>query len=382
MIYLDSAATSMIKPRAVREAVVKAMTTMSSPGRGGHAPAMRAADAAYDCRCAVSDLFRVGSPEKVVFTFNATHGLNIAIHSLIGKDDKVVISGYEHNSVTRPLRLLGADVKVARSPLFDQAAAIEAFRRELPGAKAAVCTHVSNVFGYILPVEEISKMCAGYGVPFILDASQSAGGMDIDFNALGAAFMAMPGHKGLLGPQGTGVLICRDGAKPLLAGGTGSESANPLMPEYLPDRLEAGTHNVAGIAGLREGIRYIAKRGAENIRAHERLTAERLASMLRAMEGMEIFDSGDPRLQVGVLSVRFTGYNSETLASALGERGVAVRGGLHCSPEGHISAGTFDTGTVRFSVSPFTAQEEAVRAAKITAECLKSLKADEIRMRP
>ena len=255
MIYLDSAATSLLKPPSVARAASMAIRTMASPGRGGHSAAMRAADTVFACRAAAAALFHVPEPERVVFTMNATHALDIAIHSLVSPGDPVVISGYEHNSVTRPLYALGAQVRVAASPLFDPAAAVDAFRRALPGARAAVCTMVSNVFGYLLPVQEIAELCAAARVPLIVDASQAAGCVALDASALGAAFVAMPGHKGLLGPQGTGILLCFAQPEPLLYGGTGSQSMLQTMPEQLPDRLEAGTHNVPGIAGLLAGIR-------------------------------------------------------------------------------------------------------------------------------
>ena len=187
MIYLDSAATSLLKPPSVARATAMAVRTMASPGRGGHSAAMRAADTVFACREAAAELFHVPEPERVVFTMNATHALNIAIHSLVSPGDPVVISGYEHNSVTRPLHALGAQVRVAESPLFDPEAAVSAFRRALPGAKAAVCTMVSNVFGYLLPVREIAELCAAAGVPLIVDASQAAGCVAFDAAALGAA---------------------------------------------------------------------------------------------------------------------------------------------------------------------------------------------------
>ena len=191
----------------------------------------------------------------MVFTFNATHGLNIAIKTLVKPGSTVLISGYEHNAVTRPLRAIpNVTVKAAESPLFDREAALEAFRRELtPEVDAVVCTHVSNVFGFILPIESIAALCRQRGCPLVVDASQSAGCLPLSFRELGAAFIAMPGHKGLYGPQGTGLLLCGDGAEPLLEGGTGSVSLSQEMPDFLPDRLEAGTHNIAGIAGLLEG---------------------------------------------------------------------------------------------------------------------------------
>ena len=269
MIYLDNAATTMIKPEAVGRAMTDAMRRAASPGRGGHVPAMTAAEIVFRCRESASELFNVPEPERIVFTMNATHALNIAIRSLVHNGTRVLVSGYEHNSVTRPLAQLGADIAVASSAPFDRDGILKAFRERIPAAELVVCTHVSNVFGFILPVYEIAKMCRGAGVPFILDASQSAGVLEVDYQALGAAFIAMPGHKALFGPQGTGILICGTEGEPLLSGGSGSDSIPQLMPEYLPDRMEAGTHNVPGIAGLSEGISYVRSRGLRSIAAHE-----------------------------------------------------------------------------------------------------------------
>ncbi len=369
MIYLDSAATSLLKPAAVPYAVAEAIRTMASPGRGGYESAMLAADMVLDCRLALADMFCVKDPERVVLTSSATHGLNIALHSLVRPGDRVVISGYEHNAVWRPLRALGAKTDVAASELFAPEKAVEAFRRRLPGAKAAVCTQVSNVFGYILPVEQIAGLCRREGVPLIVDASQGAGAVGLDFEALGCAFAAMPGHKGLLGPQGTGVLLCGGGpALPLMAGGTGSMSAGADMPDFLPDRLEAGTHNVPGAAGLLAGVRWLAKRTLPEVLAHERELLAAFSDRLGRYGKIKQYLA--PRLsdQAGVLSVQFKNMDCEQAAARLGEMGVAVRAGLHCAPLAHRTAGTFQTGTVRFSFSPFNTLSEVLAAADAAGE--------------
>ena len=359
MIYLDSAATTLQKPAAVATASARAINNLASPGRGGHRPAMAAAETAFTCREAAARLFHVDDPERVVFTFNATHGLNIAIKTLAWPGSRVVISGYEHNAVTRPLHALGADIRVARSPLFDQEAALAAFGRELDrGADLAVCTHVSNVFGFILPIEGIAGLCRERGVPLIVDASQSAGAIPLDFAALGAAFIAMPGHKGLYGPQGTGLLLCGADPLPLLEGGTGSESKRQSMPDFLPDRLEAGTHNIAGIAGLLEGLRFLERRGVEKIAAREAALIRRLGEGLCAASGAEVFLSGDQTDQAGVLSFRLRSRDCEELGEELGRQGFALRAGLHCAPLAHETAGTLETGTLRASVSAFNTDRE------------------------
>lgn len=364
MIYLDSAATSYLKPRSVERAMVAALHHTTSPGRGGHSLAMNAAETVYRCRTEAAELFHVKEPERVVFTMNATHGLNIAIRSLVKPGDPVVISGYEHNAVTRPLQAIGAKIRVARAPLFRPEAMLEEVRRLLVGAKAMVCTHVSNVFGYVLPIREIAQLCREQGVPLIVDAAQSAGVLEVDFTQWGAAFVAMPGHKGLLGPQGTGLLLCGVEGTPLLFGGTGSQSKLQEMPAELPDRHEAGTHNVPGIAGLAAGIEYLLPRRAQVERREQALLAE-LLTLLKQNPDLELFYDHHGACQAGVLSLRSRSMDAETLAQKLSDRSVAVRAGLHCAPLAHETAGTLETGTVRLSLSPFNTIRELEAAANI-----------------
>ncbi len=373
MVYLDSAATSLLKPREVSFAVSRAMATMASPGRGCHKPAMLAADTVLDCRMLLASYFNIADPENVIFTFNATHALNIAINSLVSKGDTVVISGYEHNSVTRPIKALNADVRIAAANLFDQTSVVEAFRQALPGAKCAICTHVSNVFGFVLPIYEISKVCHAFGVPLIIDASQSAGTLPIDFTALDPAFIAMPGHKGLLGPQGTGVLLCNHEVSPILFGGTGSNSATSLMPDFLPDRLEAGTHNVAGIAGLAKGVKYVMSRPNGTILSHEKKLCAELARRLIQIPGMKIYYDYSQLSQTGVLSAQSDRISCDELAERLGKADICVRAGLHCAPLAHETVGTIESGTVRFSFSPFNTLSDVDYAAETVKKIVNSL---------
>lgn len=364
MVYLDSAATTLQKPPAVSRAAKSAMERMASPGRGGHKPAMLAAKTAFDCRQAAAELFHLDDPENVVFTLNATHALNLAIKSVVKPGDTVVISGYEHNAVTRPLQALGCRVRVARGPLFEPEAILARFKELVTEEVACVvCTHVSNVFGYVLPVEEIARLCRAKRVPFILDASQSAGVLPVHMDQLGAAFIAMPGHKGLYGPQGTGLLLCGSDreTRPLLEGGTGSLSAQQDMPEFLPDRLEAGTHNIPGIAGLLEGLRYVAsKRSGEILRHEQDLTAQAVKG-LSAIPGVTVYAAKHPETQAGVLSFTVDGMDCESVGEELGQRDIAVRAGLHCAPRAHETAGTLDSGTVRASFSDFNTPSDVRR---------------------
>ena len=371
MLYLDNAATTLIKPRAVSGEMLRALTTAASPGRGGHVAAMTAASIVYRCREAVAEMFNVPSPEQVVFTQNATHALNIAINSLAKKGDKVLVSGYEHNSVTRPLEAINCEIIIAESALFDQGAMIHEFAEKIKNVDLVVCTHVSNVFGYILPIYEIAEICRKNGVPFIVDASQSAGALPVDFQKLGARFIAMPGHKALFGPQGTGILLCAENGKVLISGGSGSDSRKQRMPDFLPDRHEAGTHNVPGIAGLFAGINYVSACGIDNIRAYEEKLIKEIAEELTRIDGIEVFYAGN-NTQCGVLSFRTAFVSCDEIGRLLSEEGVCVRSGLHCSPYAHRSAGTLETGTVRLSVSPFVTLENAHDFCRMLQKLLKS----------
>ncbi|MBQ2383524.1 MAG: aminotransferase class V-fold PLP-dependent enzyme [Oscillospiraceae bacterium] len=340
MIYLDNGATSFHKPPAVLRAVQEALRTCANPGRGSHRPAMAAAERIYDCREAASRLFGC-LPEQVVLTTSGTHGLNMAIRTLVRPGDPVVISGFEHNAVTRPLHALGAQVTVAGRKLFSPEDTLEQMEDALrKRPKALICTHVSNVFGYILPVEQIGWLCRHYGVPWILDAAQSAGSLPL----AQADFVAMPGHKGLLGPQGTGLLLCTRPPEPLLYGGTGSASLPPTMPEDLPDRGEAGTLNVPGYAGLTEGLRYLHRTGIHGMARRQQQEVRRAAAGLERL-GFTVF-SGP--CQLGTLSFLPHG-DCEEAATKLARKGIALRAGLHCAPLAHESAGTLDTGTLRIS---------------------------------
>ena len=371
MIYLDSAATTLEKPPSVPKASAWAMTHLASPGRGGHKAGMGAAELVYRVREQAAQLFHVGDPERVILTSNATHGLNVAIHSLVRPGGTVLISGYEHNAVTRPLHAIpGVKVKVAAGKLFDADEAYAAFEREIsPEVDVVICNHVSNVFGFIQPVERIAKVCRERGKSLVVDASQSAGIVPVNMEEWNAAFVAMPGHKGLYGPQGTGLLLCGADTVPLLYGGTGSLSAQQEMPDFLPDRLEAGTQNVCGAAGLLEGIRFVSHKGIERIHAHECWLAQRMMDRLAGGKGLQVFRGGQN--QSGLFSVVVDGMDCEAIAEQLARRDVAVRAGLHCAPLAHQTAGTAESGTIRFSFSAFNSAYQVDQAAIVFQNIVK-----------
>lgn len=376
MIYLDAAATTLQKPDAVRRAMIRALDSCANPGRSGHRPAMRAAETVFDCRCAAAEFFGVEQPERVIFTHNATHALNIALRSLLRRGGHAVISGYEHNSVVRPLEDLaeqGVTYTVAQMPLFCPETVCAAVEQTIrPDTCCVVLNHVSNVFGYRLPLEEVDALCARKGLYLVVDASQSAGILPLKVSSLAAAaFVCMPGHKGLYGPSGTGILLCCKDVQPysVMQGGTGSFSLETRQPELLPDGLESGTLNVIGIAGLREGLRFVSRHRAE-ICEREAALVQGLAQGLACINGCRVWQ--DATCQSGVLSFLLAGWEPETLGNWLAARGVCVRCGLHCAPLAHRSGGTLPHGTVRVSVSAFNTAQETARLLKLVEEASKS----------
>ena len=360
MIYLDHGATSFPKPPQVLLAMNKAMHSCANPGRGAYPAAMAAAETVYDCRSLAAQLFDC-QPEQVCFTANATHGLNIAIGTLVKPGDRVLVTGFEHNAVVRPLHAIGAKWIVAGRKLFDRQDTLHSWEYALSqGVDAAVFTHVSNVFGYILPVEEMAALCRRYSVPFVIDAAQSAGSLPVKLKSLGADFIAMPGHKGLLGPQGTGLLLCNGETKPLLYGGSGNQSIRRDMPDELPERLEAGTLNVPGIAGLAAGLRYLLDTGVQTIGRREH---QRLQQCVRTLQQLPVtvFAGEDQAATVSFIPQD----DCEEVAQRLSDHGIAVRAGLHCAPLAHESAGTLESGTLRISLGWNTTDRQVSSACRI-----------------
>ena len=375
MIYLDSAATTLQKPPEVLRAMRAAFEGFGGAGRSSHQAAMNAANAIYDLRETACEMFGAPSPEHVILTHNATHALNVAIKSLARPGGRVLVSGLEHNAVMRPLHTLkdrGVSCAVAKTPLFDPGAALESFRASIDGrVSLVVCTHVSNVFGAVMPVEELSRVCRDKGVPLVIDASQSAGILPIDMRELPGAILCMPGHKSLYGPQGTGLLILPEGVKltPVIEGGTGSNSLLFTMPEELPDALEAGTQNAWGAAGLLEGMRFV--RRQKDIIGHERGLLNGLLGLLDGVDGVTCHSR--PEHQTGVLSMTFGGADPEDVAAGLSDAGVAVRAGLQCAALAHQTAGTYPSGTLRVSFSAFTTQNDTRAFVRKLTDVLKKM---------
>lgn len=374
MIYLDNAATTLQKPASVWRAMAQTVGCCGNPGRSGHRAAMRAAGIVYDCRCAAAELFGLAQPEGVVFTLNATHALNIAIKSCLRSGGHAVISGYEHNSVVRPLEgMEGVTYTVARSPLFEPEAVCGAVADAITAqTRCVILSHVSNVFGFVQPVEQVDALCRERGIPLVIDASQSAGTLPLKASDLpGTAFVCMPGHKGLYGPQGSGILLCCKDIPlyTVLEGGTGSASLERRQPDFLPDALESGTLNVPGIAGLREGLRLVTNRGAEIVQREQALLSQ-AAEALGSIPGVRLWYG--PRCQCGVLSFRLEGWDPTTLGAAMAREGFCLRPGLHCAPLAHETAGTLPEGTLRAGFSLFNTAEEVtllIRQVEKLAKC-------------
>lgn len=370
MIYLDNAATSFPKPPEVAEAIADLLTHRAgNPGRSGHALAVAAQAAVADTRRLLASFLGARDPARLVFALNATDALNTALWGLLRPGDRVVTTSVEHNAVVRPLSALTErGVAVARVPcgpdgtldLADLARALEAGPTRL-----VAMTHASNVCGTILPVREAARLAHRHGAFILVDAAQTAGVLPIDVTEMGIDLLAFPGHKGLLGPTGTGGLYVSPDVHlaPVRQGGTGTRSEEERHPETLPEALEAGTVNTVGIAGLGAGLRALQARGRERVEAHEAALATRLLAGLGEIPGVRVHGTGDPRRQVAVISITVAGWEPVDLGAALDSAfGIAVRPGLHCAPAAHRTLGTFPRGTVRLSPGASTTEEEIDRA--------------------
>ena len=367
--YLDFAATSALRPPAVAEAMARFVTECgATPGRGGHAPALEAGRVALRCRRAVQELLGLpGDPGRVAYMPNATWAINTALWGVLEPGDALVVTDYDHNAVLRPAAYLartrGVDVRtIAGTP--DGALDYEEAERLLAGARLLVVNSASNVLGHRLPLRDLAERAHAAGALVLLDAAQGAGHLPMPCAEDGADLVAFTGHKGMLGPQGTGGLWVREGVEvePLMRGGTGGDSRLRDMPEALPDRLEAGTVNAPGIAGLEAGIAYVLERGVEALHAHESRLKTRLWDGLSSIPGVRV---RSPRAPDGVGIVTFTadGMDPATLSTRLDrEWGVQGRAGLHCAPECHRLAGSLDTGALRLSLGWASTEVDVERA--------------------
>ncbi|MBN1316640.1 MAG: aminotransferase class V-fold PLP-dependent enzyme [Anaerolineales bacterium] len=371
-VYLDNAATSWPKPEAVYQAVDHFMREIgATPGRGGYRQEEQALRIANQTRTALADLFHAPDPQGVVFTLNATHAINLALKGLLAPGDHVVTSSIEHNAIWRPLKALEKrGVEVTAIPCTPDGtldpAGVEAAIR--PNTRLAAMLHASNVLGTILPIAEIGRVAHAHGLHFLVDAAQTAGAAPIDMQAMNIDLLAFAGHKGLYGPHGVGGLVVRPGVylKTWIEGGSGILSRPETMPEEMPARLEAGTQNAAGIAGLLAGVRFVLDQGVERIRAHEIKMTRLLIERLQAIPGLTTLGpygnstglASDLKRRTAVVSITIEDYFPDQLAAVLDKVfDVAVRAGLHCTPQAHRAAGTLEYGALRFSPGYFTTEE-------------------------
>ena len=369
MIYLDNAATTWPKPKEVAEAVAACIEAVpGTPGRGSHQGARQAARIAFEAREEIAALFDVDDATRIAFCGNATQALNTALFGLLQPGDVVVTSSWEHNAVVRPLHVLEQKGVVIRKipPTQEGPLDLTALEEALPGAKALVLTHASNVTGAILPLQEAAALAARHGCLVIVDAAQTAGVEEIKAS-WGLHVIAFAGHKGLLGPQGTGGLYVAPqvSVKPLIFGGTGSRSEEREQPSFYPDCLESGTLNTPGLAGLLAGVRFVRTTGMEKIRYRESELAEKLRTALRKMQGISMKGEKQGQLQTAVLSFTVEGIDSNVAALWLEEKaGIICRAGLHCAPWAHEALGTLETGTIRLSPGYFNTDAEIEEAIK------------------
>ncbi len=369
MVYLDNAATTFPKPPQVAAAMQNALRRYgANPGRSGHSLSLAAAEEVYRCREAAAAFFHAAGPECVAFPLNCTQALNMVLKGRLKPGDHAVVSCLEHNAVMRPLKALearGVSWTAAQVVPNDHDATLDAFRKALrANTRLVVCTHASNVWGIRLPVERLAALCHEYGIPLAVDAAQSAGVLPIDLADSGITYLCAAGHKGLYGPMGTGLLVTAEGGSlsTVLEGGTGTASASLEQPSGMPERLESGTLNVPGIAGLRAGIEFVRQKGTERIFRHELSLLQHLYDRLQALPGVRLYTARpEERYQAPVLSFNVEGRQSEEIGAALDRQGFAVRAGLHCAPVAHAFFGTLETGAVRVSPSAFSNMNEITR---------------------
>lgn len=373
MIYLDNAATTRTKPPAVAQAMLEALSSYGNCGRGGHEGALSAARTIYGTREKIAALLGCPRADHAVFTANSTQALNIAISGLLGPGDHILSTDLEHNSVLRPLyRLREAGAAVDFVPAGGDGrldyGAFEALLR--PETKAVVCTHASNLTGDVVDIGRVGRFAEEHGLLFILDASQTAGCLPIDMAGQHIDVVCFTGHKGLMGPQGTGGLCLREGLdiRPFAVGGTGVQSYSETQPAEYPTRLEAGTLNGHGLAGLSAALDFLAETGLEAVHAHEDALARRFYQAVRDLPGVRVYGDHTAPVRAPIVTLNIGELDSAEVSDELAERfGVATRPGAHCAPRLHRALGTAGQGAVRFSWSCFNTEAETDAAAEAVA---------------
>lgn len=385
-IYLDNAATSFPKPKSVAESMYRYLTEVGTNiGRGGYESAYQAEDAVYDCRERLCRLFHGKDPANVVFTQNITLSLNILFKGLLRRGDHALVSSMEHNAVMRPLRQLEREgVSFTRIPADRfggmHLSALPELLQE--NTRILICTHASNVNGRIQPLRALGEFCREKGILFIVDSAQTAGVLDIDMEKLHIDALAFTGHKGLLGPQGIGGFLLREGLSseitPLISGGTGSISHTEEIPDFMPDRFEAGTLNLPGIYGLSAALRWLEETGLATIREKEQALCHRFLRGIDGLPNIRLIgrkkDADTESPYMAVLSLQISGQDIAEVADKLDRQyGIACRVGLHCAPHAHKTLGSFPEGSLRFSFGYFNTEEEIDRAVQAIQELSEEL---------
>ncbi len=377
MIYLDNAATTRIKPRVVVEAVAEALITLGNAERGTHSASLGASRTVFSTRMKLAKFFNAEGPSNIVFTMNATESLNIAIKGILEKGDAVITTCLEHNSVLRPLYQLrdeGVELSFVSADKLGRPNYEEFESLIKPNTKAIISTAGSNLTGNLVDIRRVGEIAKKHGLIFVVDASQTAGVFPIDVKELNIDILCFTGHKGLLGPQGTGGMYVRDGVevKPYLSGGTGVQTYNEHQPAEMPTRLEAGTLNGHGLAGLDAAIDYINEFGMQTIHDKEMSLMWRFYNGVKDIEGVKIYGDFDVKDRCPIVSINLSDYESGAVSDELANRfEIATRPGGHCAPLMHKALGTVDQGAVRFSFSHFNTEEEvdtAINAVRTLAE--------------
>ena len=380
MVYFDNAATSYPKPERVYETIMTAMREYgANPGRSGHKMALKTSREIYETRELIGKLFNIENAMNIIFTFNATESLNMGIKGILKPGDHVITTSMEHNSVLRPIKYLerfGVESTIVKGDKQGRILASDIEKSIKPNTKLIVNTHVSNLTGTIMPIEQIGKIAKNNGITYMVDAAQSAGVYDIDVEKMNIDLLAFPGHKGLLGPQGTGGLYIRDKLElvGLIQGGTGSASHSLDQPSITPDKFESGTPNAPGIIGLGAGIDYILHRGISNIREYEEELTMHFIEEASKVDGVILYGPLNKEEQGGVVALNIKDADSSEVSYILDqEYDIAVRPGLHCAPLAHKTIGTLEQGVVRFSFGIFNSHEEIDYCIKALKEIAKEV---------
>lgn len=376
LVYFDNAATSYPKPAQVDEAMKDFHERAgANPGRSGHRLSVEAGRILYDTRELLSTLFGIDDPLNIVFTLNATMALNIALMGLLVSGDHVVTSSMEHNSVARPLRFLETQgVELTIVPCQGNGGELnpeDVAKALKPNTKLVALIHASNVAGTIFPIAEVGKITREKGIPLLVDVAQTAGAYPLDVEKMGIDLLAFTGHKSLFGPQGTGGLYVHSDLKlkPLLRGGTGSRSEEDVQPEFMPDRLESGTPNTVGVAGLGAGVKFILKEGLDQIVKHKKQLTQHFLEGLKELKGVTVYGKKDVEDRAAIVSLNIEGMQCSEVGQILDEKyGILVRCGLHCAPWAHKTLGTHPQGTVRFSFGYFSTSGDVDLALSALAE--------------